>query len=90
MALSQIVMQPLQIPIVKSCLGLSHGRAHLYHHWADLTAASVNPFVASPDGYAVADVAGRLPGRGAWVTASEDAIRKADKRGYLACLGGGR
>ena len=40
-------------------------------------------FVAAPDGYAVADLAGRLPGRGAWVTASEDAIRKADKCGHF-------
>jgi len=47
-------------------------------------------FVAAPDGYAVADLAGRLPGRGAWVTASEDAIRKADKRGHFKrALGGG-
>ena len=47
-------------------------------------------FVAAPDGYAVADLAGRLPGRGAWVTASEEAIRKADKRGYFKrALGGG-
>ena len=40
-------------------------------------------FVAAPDGYAVADLAGRLPGRGAWVTASKDAIRKAEKLGRL-------
>ena len=40
-------------------------------------------FVAASDGYAVVDLAGRLPGRGAWVTASEDAIRKADKCGYF-------
>ena len=40
-------------------------------------------FVAAPDGYAVADLARRLPGRGVWVTASEDAIRKADKRGHF-------
>ena len=40
-------------------------------------------FVAAPDGYAVADLAGRLPGRGAWVTASEDTIRKAEKRGHF-------
>ena len=47
-------------------------------------------FVAAPDGYAVADLAGRLPGRGAWVTASEDAIRKADKYGHFKrALGGG-
>ena len=47
-------------------------------------------FVAAPDGYAVADLAGSLPGRGAWVTASEDAIRKANKRGHFKrALGGG-
>ena len=47
-------------------------------------------FVAAPDGYAVADLAGRLPGRGAWVTASEDAIRKAQQRGcFKRALGAG-
>jgi len=40
-------------------------------------------FVAAPDGYAVADLAGRLPGRGAWVTAEEAVIRKADKKGHF-------
>ena len=40
-------------------------------------------FVAAPDGYAVADLAGRLPGRGAWVTAEESVIRKADQKGHL-------
>ena len=40
-------------------------------------------FVAAPDGYAVADLAGRLPGRGAWVTATEEAIRTAEKRGHF-------
>ena len=40
-------------------------------------------FVAAPDGYAVADLAGRLPGRGAWVTASENIVRKAEKRGHF-------
>ena len=40
-------------------------------------------FVAAPNGYAVADLAGRLPGRGAWVTACEDTIRKAEKRGHF-------
>ena len=40
-------------------------------------------FVAAPDGYAVADLAGRLPGRGAWVTAEESIIRKADQKGHL-------
>ena len=40
-------------------------------------------FVAAPDGYAVADLTGKLPGRGAWVTASKDAIHRAEKRGYF-------
>ena len=40
-------------------------------------------FVAAPDGYAFADLAGRLPGRGAWVTAKESIIRKADQKGHL-------
>ena len=34
-----------------------------------LTPHKLIRFVAAPDGYAVADLAGRLPGRGAWVTA---------------------
>ena len=47
-------------------------------------------FVAAPDGYAIADLAGRLPGRGAWVTAEEYVIRKADQKGQLKrALGGG-
>ena len=47
-------------------------------------------FVAAPDGYAIADLVGRLPGRGAWVTAEEYVIRKADQKGQLKrALGGG-
>jgi predicted RNA-binding protein YlxR (DUF448 family) len=47
-------------------------------------------FVVAPDGYVVADLACRLPGRGAWVVASDDAIRKANKRGHFKrALGGG-
>ena len=38
-------------------------------------------FVASPDGVAVADLAGRLPGRGAWIVAEASAIREAEKKG---------
>ena len=38
-------------------------------------------FVAAPDGVAVADLAGRLPGRGAWIVAEAGAIREADKKG---------
>lgn len=40
-------------------------------------------FVAAPDGYAVPDLAGRLPGRGAWVTATQDEIITAEKRGLF-------
>lgn len=47
-------------------------------------------FVAAPDGYAVADLSGRLPGRGAWVAAEAEAIRKADKKSqFQLCLGVG-
>ena len=47
-------------------------------------------FVSAPDGYAVADLAMRMPGRGAWVTASEVAIRTAGKRGlFKRALGRG-
>ncbi|MEC8109199.1 MAG: DUF448 domain-containing protein [Pseudomonadota bacterium] len=47
-------------------------------------------FVAAPDGFVVADLAGRLPGQGAWVTASEHSIREADKSGHFKrALGGG-
>lgn len=47
-------------------------------------------FVAAPNGHAVADLAGRLPGRGAWVLAEADAIRKADiKSQFKRCLGVG-
>jgi uncharacterized protein len=37
-------------------------------------------FVAAPDGTVVADLRGRLPGRGAWVTASADKVRIAEKK----------
>ena len=55
-----------------------------------LTPHQLIRFVAAPDGFAVADLAGRLPGRGAWVTASESAIREANRLGHLKrALGGG-
>ncbi|MGB6230670.1 MAG: YlxR family protein, partial [Litorimonas sp.] len=41
-------------------------------------------FVLSPDGEVVADVYGRLPGRGAWVTANADDLRQAARRGGFA------
>ena len=37
-------------------------------------------FVVGPDGEVVADLKGRLPGRGAWVTATADAVRQAVER----------
>ena len=41
-------------------------------------------FVLSPDGEAVADLAARLPGRGAWVTATREAIADAAKKGAFS------
>ena len=47
-------------------------------------------FVIAPNGFAVADLVGRLPGRGAWVAANNDAIRIADQKGHLKqALGAG-
>ena len=40
-------------------------------------------FVIAPDGFAVADLASRLPGRGAWVAANDSAIRIADQKGHF-------
>jgi predicted RNA-binding protein YlxR (DUF448 family) len=37
-------------------------------------------FVIGPDGEAVADLKGKLPGRGVWVTATQDALGDAIKR----------
>ncbi|MEO4044007.1 RNA-binding protein [Hoeflea sp. CAU 1731] len=42
-----------------------------------LTADQMIRFVAAPDGTVVADLKGRLPGRGCWVTASRECIEKA-------------
>ncbi|NIJ42177.1 hypothetical protein FHS78_002470 [Parvibaculum indicum] len=41
-------------------------------------------FVAGPDGEVVPDLAGRLPGRGLWVSVSREALEKAVKRGLFA------
>ena len=41
-------------------------------------------FVLSPDGTVVADVFGKLPGRGVWVSADEAALRAAIAKGGLA------
>ncbi|MDW4549208.1 RNA-binding protein [Defluviimonas sp. D31] len=41
-------------------------------------------FVVSPDGQVVADLAGKLPGRGIWVTADRAAIQKAAAKGLFS------
>ncbi|MEZ5886805.1 MAG: RNA-binding protein [Paracoccaceae bacterium] len=41
-------------------------------------------FVLSPDGIVTPDLAGKLPGRGIWVTASRPAIDKAARKGLFA------
>ena len=41
-------------------------------------------FVRSPDGEVVADVFGKLPGRGVWVSADEASLREAAKRGAFS------
>ena len=41
-------------------------------------------FVAGPDGEVVPDLAGRLPGRGLWVTADAAVLDRAAAKGYFA------
>lgn len=41
-------------------------------------------FVLGPDGAVAPDFSGKLPGRGAWVSASRDAIETARKKGAFA------
>lgn len=41
-------------------------------------------FVLSPEGIVFPDLAGKLPGRGIWVTADRSAIEKAARRGLFA------
>lgn len=41
-------------------------------------------FVLSPDGVVTPDLAARLPGRGAWVTATREALELAQKKGAFA------
>ena len=41
-------------------------------------------FVVGPDGEAVPDLKNKLPGRGVWVTATQDALRDAIKRKVFA------
>lgn len=44
---------------------------------AELPPADLIRFVVDPESVVVADVAGRLPGRGAWLTATRAAVEKA-------------
>jgi predicted RNA-binding protein YlxR (DUF448 family) len=41
-------------------------------------------FVVSPEGQVLPDLAGKLPGRGIWVTAERQTIEKAAKKGLFA------
>lgn len=41
-------------------------------------------FVADPSGRIVADIAGKLPGRGVWVSASRDALAEAAKKSLFS------
>ncbi|WP_300391178.1 RNA-binding protein [Henriciella sp.] len=41
-------------------------------------------FVRSPDGIAVPDASGKLPGRGAWVTANRETVEKAVEKGAFS------
>ena len=47
------------------------------------TAEELIRFVCGPDGMAVPDLAGKLPGRGCWVSAEPDAIIKACDKGLF-------
>ncbi len=46
-------------------------------------------FVVAPDGTVVPDLRQRLPGRGAWVTASSEAVRTAERKHLFARAFGG-
>jgi predicted RNA-binding protein YlxR (DUF448 family) len=49
----------------------------------NLPAYKLIRFVVAPEGFAVADLVGRMPGRGAWVLANHSAIRIADQKGHF-------
>ena len=49
----------------------------------NLPAYKLIRFVIAPNGFAVADLVGRLPGRSAWVAANDAAIRIADQKGHF-------
>ena len=49
----------------------------------NLPAYKLIRFVVAPDGFAVADLVGRMPGRGAWVVANHSAICIADQKGHF-------
>jgi len=49
----------------------------------NLPACKLIRFVTAPNGFVVADLLGRLPGRSAWVAANDIAIRIADQKGHF-------
>lgn len=49
-----------------------------------LSPSAMVRFVLSPDGVVTPDIAARLPGRGAWVTASAETLDQAARRGAFA------
>ena len=49
----------------------------------NLPAYKLIRFVIAPHGFAVADLAGHLSGRSAWVAANDAAIRIADQKGHF-------
>ena len=66
-----------------------HGEAAMVERSCIVTRAAGSPetmirFVLSPDGEVVADLAGKLPGRGAWVTGTSALVAEAAKRGAFA------
>jgi uncharacterized protein len=50
--------------------------------WAVKPAGEMVRFVVDPSGAVVPDVAGRLPGRGLWVTAERSAVDRASRGGF--------
>jgi len=50
--------------------------------WASKPVGEMVRFVVGPDGTVVPYVAGRLPGRGLWVTASREAVERAARGGF--------
>lgn len=71
-------------------MGASHGQTHHRPSRSCILTRAVLPesdlirFVVGPDGSVVPDLKRRLPGRGAWVTATHDAVSGAVKKRAFA------